>query len=229
MPILTVACVAVTITLVGQTHLSKSPPDKKTLLANENEVYESVVRDMVTPVHGPSHISQLVFADTVLTNLAPGTDIESCKESVRKRERLERTTPPFNTLADKIYRTFSRGWDDGSLRTDTIQDFLEKSCTMGPVSSTFKTDLPRTFAAAESVHFREWPTENDKSRPFEEMFPGAPGIISFSHVGFDSTLHEAIVSTAFVCGGLCGSGQRYFLRKMSGKWVVVDKFIVWLS
>lgn len=225
----TAACLAIAIILFWQLHLSKSPAEKGALSANENEVYEAVVRDMLAPAHGQSNIKQLVFGDTVLTMLTPEADIESCKVSVRKRERFERSTPPFNTLADKIYRTFSHGWDDGSLRTDTIQDFLEKSCTMGPISTTFHTDLPRTFTAAESVHFRGWPIENDESRSFEELFPGAPGIISFSHVGFNSSLREAIVSTAFVCGGLCGTGWRYILRKNQGRWEVVEKFMVWVS
>jgi hypothetical protein len=231
LPLLTtaVAFTAIAVALLCWFYVSKSRTDDKAELAAADAVYEAVVRDMLTPAHGQSNIKQLVFGDTVLTMLTPGADIESCKESVRKRERFEDSRPPFNTLADKIYRTFSHGWDDGSLRTDTIQDFLEKSCTMGPISTTFHTDLPRTFTAAESVHFRGWPIESDESRSFEELFPGAPGIISFSHVGFNSSLHEGIVFTAFVCGDLCGTGWRYILRKNQGRWEVVEKFMVWVS
>jgi hypothetical protein len=58
------------------------------------------------------------------------------------------------------------------------------------------------------------------------LFPGAPGLISFSHVGFDSTLREATVSTAFVCGRLCGTGSRYVLKKIRGHWEVVNKWVV---
>lgn len=70
---------------------------------------------------------------------------------------------------------------------------------------------------------------NDESKSFEQLFPGASGIISFSHVGFDSTLHEAIVADSFVCGMLCGSGDRYVLRKIKGQWEVVNKWMVWES
>jgi hypothetical protein len=127
------------------------------------------------------------------------------------------------------YRVLTRSADDRSLRADAIQDFLEKSRTVGRLPQTFHTDLPRTFIEAESVRFNFWPIEKNGPKSFEQLFPGASGIISFSHVGFDSTLHEAIVSTSFVCGVLCGTGSRYVLRKKSGRWEVVNKLIVWVS
>jgi hypothetical protein len=227
--IASVTCTAIAITLLCWFYLSKSRPDEKAVSAAEDEVYEAVVRDMVTPTHEQANISQLVFDDTVLTDLRTGADIKACKESVRKRLRLEGNTPPFNSRADKIYRVLTRHWDDGSLRADTIQDFLEKSCTEGPLSRTFHTDFPRVFINRDSVFFDIVPNHKNGLKDFRQTFPGASGIISLSHAGFDSTLHEAIVSTSFVCGGLCGTGQRYILRKKWGRWEVAGKWIVWVS
>jgi hypothetical protein len=225
-----VACGAIAITLLCWFYLSKTRLDEKTVSAAEDEVYEAVVRDMVTPTHGQANISQLVFDDTLLTDLTTGADIKSCKERARKQLGLEGNTPPqFNSLADKIYRVLTRGWYDSSLRADTIQDFLEKSCTAGRLSTTFRTELPRTFVATESIHFNDWPVEKNGSTSFEQLFPGVSGIISFSHVGFDSTFHEAIVSTSFICGGLCGTGHRYVVKKKRGRWEVANKWIVWVS
>lgn len=151
-----VACGAFAITLLCGFYLSKTRPDEKTVSAAEDEVYEAVVRDMVTPTHGQANISQLVFDDTLVTDLTTGADMKSCKESASKHLGLEGNPPPqFNSLADKIYRVLTRGWYDSSLRADTIQDFLEKSCTVGRLSTTFHTDLPRTFIATESVHFKD--------------------------------------------------------------------------
>jgi hypothetical protein len=45
----TAACLAIAIILFWQLHLSKSPAEKGALSANENEVYEAVVRDMLAP------------------------------------------------------------------------------------------------------------------------------------------------------------------------------------
>lgn len=86
----------------------------------------------------------------------------------------------------------------------------------------------RTFIAVDRVHFRDWPFKKDDATSFEQLFPGASGIISFSHVGFDSTLDEAVVSTS-ICGGLCGPGQSYFLKKKRGRWEVAAKSSVWVS
>jgi hypothetical protein len=228
--LLIAACLAIAAVAYCTVHLrSLAHANPRAVASAEDEVYEAVVRDMVTPVHAQAHIGQLVFDDTVLTHLSTGADIKSCKETARKNLRLESSTLPYNSLADKVFRVLTRNGYDDSLRADTIQDFLEKSCTAGRLSQTFHTDLPRTFIAAESLRFSDWPIEKDGPKSFQQVFPGASGIISFSHVGFDSTLHEAIVSTSFVCGGLCGTGSRYVLRKRWGRWEVVNKWIVWVS
>jgi len=227
--LLTAGCLVVTAVVYCTIHLrSRTPANPQAIASAEDEVYEAVVRDMVRPTDGQASISQLVFNDTVLTDLTTGADTKSCQDSVRKRLRLEgNNTPPFNSLADKVYRIL-HGGDDGSLRADTIQGFLEKSCTVGRLSQSFHTDLPKTFTAVGSVHFSDL-IVNDGSKSFEQLFPGASGIISFSHVGFDSTLREAIVSVSFVCGGLCGSGHRYVLKKKRGRWEVVSNLMIWVS
>jgi len=228
--IATLACVAIGLALVYCFHFSKLYPDEKRVLAAEDEVYEAVVRDMVAPTgHGHAPVSELVFDDTVSNYLTPGTDIKSCEERACRYLRLENSKLPYDSFADKIYRALTRSGYDGSLRADTIQDFLHKSCTVGRLSQTFHTDLPRTFIAVESVSFNDVPIEKNGPPPFKQQYPGAGGIISFSHVVFDPTLHEAIVSVSFVCGGLCGSGNRYVLRKKSGRWEVVNKWMVWVS
>ena len=207
---------------------SRTLASPQAVASAEDEVYGALVRDMVRPADGQSSMGQLVFDDAVLTYLWTGADTKSCRDSVRKRLLLEvNNTPPFNSLPDKVYRIV-HGGDDGSLRADAIQDFLQKSCTVGRLSQSFHTDLPKTFIAAGSVHFSDL-IENDGSKSFEQLFPRAGGIISFSHVGFDSRLHEAIVSVSYVCGGLCGSGHRYVLKKMRGQWEVVSRLELWVS
>jgi hypothetical protein len=193
-------------------------------------VYEAVVHDMVTPIHGQAHISQLVFDDTVLTDLTTGEDKKSCQERVRKEALLERSTPPYNSFFDKTYRVLSGSWwDTGWLRADTIQDFVEKSCTGGRLSTTFHTDFPRTFVDRDAFDFDMVPNQKNTPKDFRQAFPGASGIISLSRVGFDSNLHEAIVSSQFVCGFLCGQVRRHILRKTRDKWVVVQTVVVGTS
>ena len=229
--LLTAGCLAVTAVVYCTIHLRpRGPASPQAVASAEDEVYEAVVRDMVTPMHGEAHISRLVFDDTVLTDLTTGEDEKSCQESLRNRRLLKDSTPPHNSLLDKIYRVLTGGWwETGPLRADTIQDFVEKSCTVGRLSTTFPTDFPRTFVDRDSFGFDIVPNQKNTPKDFTQTFPGASGIISLSRVGFDSTLHEAIVSSAFVCGQLCGEGRRHILRKTRGKWVVVQSLVVWIS
>jgi len=229
--ILIAGCLAATAVVYCTIHLTaRAPASPQSVASAEDEVYEAVVRDMVTPIHGQADISQLVFDDTVLTDLTTGEDKKSCQEGVRKRRLLEGSAPPYNSLLDKIYRVLTGGWwDTGSLRADTIQDFSEKSCTVGRLSTTFHTDFPRVFINRDSVFIDIAPADKNGVTDFRQTFPGARGIISLSRVGFDSTLHEAIVSSAFVCGMLCGEGRRHILRKRRGKWVIVQSLVVWIS
>ena len=229
--LLIAGCLAVTVVVYCTVHLrSRAPASPQGVTFAENEVYEAVVREMVTPVHGQAHISQLVFNDTILTDFRTGEDKESCQESVRKRRLLEGSTPPYNSLLDKIYRVLSGGWwDAGSLRADTIQDFIEKSCSVGRLSTSFHTDFPRVFIDPRSVYIDMVPIHEIGQKDFAKEFPGARGIISLSHVGFDPTLDEAVVSASFFCGDLCGTGWRYILRKKRGNWTVASKLIIWVS
>lgn len=227
--LLVVGCLAATLVVYCAIHRrSRAPASPQAVASAEDEVHEAVVRDMVTPIHGRAHVSQLVFGNTVLTPI--GEDNKSCHDSVRKRRLLEDSTPPYNSLLDKIYRALTGGqWDPGSLRADTIQDFVEKSCTVGRLSTTFHTDFPRAFVDRDSFGIDMVPNQKNAPKDFIQTFPGASGIISLSRVGFDSTLHEAVVSSAFVCGMLCGEGRRHMLRKTRGKWVVVQSSILWIS
>lgn len=221
-----VAAAAAALSVAGFCSCNSLPRSNEKRVADaENAVYETVVHDMMKSATGPS---QLVFDDTLLTDLAPGVDAESCEGAARKNLWLENSPPQYNSFADKLYRFVNRS-RDYSLRADTIQDFLQKSCTTaGHLSQAFNTDLPKTFVAVRNVHFDDLIVK-DGSKSFEQLFPGAVGIISFSRVGFDSTLHEAIVSTSFVCGMLCGSGHRYLLRNVGGHWQVINRLMLWVS
>jgi hypothetical protein len=227
--IASLALSAFAIALVCWFFQPKPRPDQKAVALAEAEVYATVVRDLVTPTDGPANLSQLVFSETVLTQLEAGENIKACERSVRDQVRVFASAPPYNTFADNIYRMVTLDWRGSSLRSDTIEDFVQKSCDGGPLSKTFRTDFPRVFVNPHSVGFGIAPDYQNGRQDFRQAFPGAGGLISLSRVGFDTTLDEAVVSTSFVCGTLCGSGRRYTLRKKWGKWEIISKPILWVS
>jgi hypothetical protein len=226
-PRIAIACAALATTFVSCSRLSW--PDEKARAAAQDEVYEAVVHDIIVPSGEPTRVKQLVFSDELLSDVPPGGDAKACKEAVRKRERWSSDAPPYNSLADKIYRLISYGWATAEVDTETVEDFVDKSCSPGHLSRTFHTDLPKSFAASDNVHFAGWPMQKNGSSSFEKLFPGANGIISLSRAGFDRALDESMVSASFVCGGLCGEGWVYKLKKRRGKWQVVSKRMIWIS
>jgi hypothetical protein len=214
-------------------YLSKPRPGAKAVAVAVDQVYEAVVPDLVRTTPRPSQVKQLVFDDTVVTGPLDRSGSlpvpASCKQNVLSSLRLHGYNLPFNSLADMIYRLIARAENDFSLRANTIQDFADRSCTGGAVSQTFHTDLPRTFIATDSVYFGEFKPGDKNAKSFGSLFPGAPGIISFSHVGFDASLDEAIVSASLYCGGQCGTGKVYVLKKRGGRWQVVKEWVAWVS
>jgi hypothetical protein len=210
-------------------HAPNSRPTEKDVAAAQDEVYEAVVRDMITPSDGRVRVTQLVFGETVLTPWGYANESSPCAERARKQLRLENGKLPYDSIADRAYRLLKRDSYDDALQPDTIQNFVANFCAPGQLSNTFRTDLPRTFIGDERIDFGEGLVLLQKGQPPARRFPGASGIISFSRVGFDSRIDEAIVATSFVCGGLCGSGNRYVLRKRQGRWEIVNKWQVWVS
>ena len=228
--ILAGACAAATIALLLWSYEAKRHPDEQAVSSAQDEVYEAVVRDMIGSINRQSRVTQLVFGDALLLNDGEGWgNAEACKEAVRTRMRWDSDALPYDSFIDKMYRFVTRGWIDGSVGTEAMQDFLEKSCTPGHLSRTFQTKVPRTFIPDESVHFEGWPIEKNGPPSFAKLFPGAEGIISLSRAGFNSSLNEAIVSASFACGGLCGSGWHFFLKKIRRRWQVVGKRMIWVS
>jgi hypothetical protein len=220
---------AIALAVLCGTYWPKAGPDVKAIATAEDEVYEAVIRDMYArvPERGST---QLVFSDTVLTESGAGLAESSCRKKYEKDPGLNEHAPPqFNTVADKLYRWLHRE-PEGSLRADTVRDFASKACIGGKLSTAFHTDFPKAFVADDAkIYFDVRPIERDGWIPFQQAFPGATGIMAFSHVGFDSTMDEAMVSASFVCGWMCGSGGRTVLKKRHGKWEVVAGWITWIS
>jgi hypothetical protein len=223
--IVTAATAVLSVTILLSCNSARYSPDKRTVSAAEDEVYEAVINHLVSPNEGRNGLRQLVFDDSVLTDLCLRTDTETCKERVRKELLLEDDSPPFNSVADKLYRVFTHHGNDGLLQDDTIKDFLGKTSSSDHLSRTFHTDLPRVFITPDSDFFDSLPRRQRNGKEFRETYPGAGGIFSLSHVGFDSNLSEAIVSTSFVCGYHCRMMDDFVLSKKTGKWEVVTEWV----
>jgi hypothetical protein len=174
----------------------------------EDEVYEVVVRSMIKAEPGAQAPKELLFSNLADTVLCPSVGNSQCAEAIRLR---------FTRAAD------------GKIRKDTIEDFTKQNQIEGLLSTTFHIDFPHSFIDLDRICNDISTAKGVGASPVCQLPSGANGIISISHVGFDSTGREAIVAASFWCGPLCGEGRRYVLRKKWGKWTIVDQWTEWVS
>jgi hypothetical protein len=64
---------------------------------------------------------------------------------------------------------------------------------------------------------------------FYRTSPQASGILHLTLPGFSRDGRTAIVQGASVCGGLCGTGLYWVLKKVNGTWVVTQTHGTWIS
>jgi hypothetical protein len=77
--------------------------------------------------------------------------------------------------------------------------------------------------------FRDGPSLQHLWESFYRRYPGAPGLIGASRVGFNSDATEAVVYIELRCGGLCGSGYIAHLHKSVWGWKVKRVEHLWVS
>jgi hypothetical protein len=64
---------------------------------------------------------------------------------------------------------------------------------------------------------------------FYRRYPGSPGITTFSKVGFNAEMTEALVYMGTQLHYLAGTGNLVRLEKQDGVWKVVDQIMLWIS
>lgn len=54
-------------------------------------------------------------------------------------------------------------------------------------------------------------------------------VLTFSSVAYNPGRTKAVCYRAYVCGGLCGMGEMYFLEQKPGGWKVVARSVLWIA
>jgi hypothetical protein len=192
----------------------------------QDAVYEAVMR-YVAP---SERVKQVVFDRRVESENWEGDQYQQCVESVEGdfrrtadvRSKLKNSTEPgpkHTSIYDWLYVLLYPS-NDSHINPETTGDFVQKYCTPGDLSQTFKTDNPKAFIdgnqfALASENLGDWPER------FDRRFPGAGGITELSRVGFDPDFGQALVDWSFSCGMLCGQGNLFLMEKTRGQWNVV--------
>lgn len=195
--------------------------------AEQDAVYEAVMR-YVAP---NKRVKQVVFDQRVESGNWDGKNYGQCASFME--DELKRTAEVRNkprnsnqiqrknaSIYDWLYEVLY-GWNDSPVRPETINEFVQTYCTPGDLSQAFRTDQPRAFVDGDEFQIGKG-FDNDPREKLDHHFAGAYGMTSLSHVGFDTNFREAVVGWSFECGMLCGVRNVFHLRKVRGRWTVVE-------
>ena len=64
---------------------------------------------------------------------------------------------------------------------------------------------------------------------FWKQHPNSTGLLTLSRVSFYSGTGEAVLVASEVCGGLCGNGYLFRLKKDHGAWKIIEERFLWIS
>ena len=64
---------------------------------------------------------------------------------------------------------------------------------------------------------------------FYNRYPQAPGLTTFSRVGFNATLDQALVYMGTQSNWLVGTGYYLLLKQVNGTWSIDQQVMIWVS
>lgn len=102
---------------------------------------------------------------------------------------------------------------------ETLDSFLDANEQSYPLNKLLRLPGASRFVDAQQIegYFMEggggWPA-------FDRDYPHAGGFITFSRVGFNPDMNQALVYFASACGSTCGTGSLVFLVKEECVWKI---------
>jgi hypothetical protein len=120
---------------------------------------------------------------------------------------------------------------------DTLADYDRKNKTAIPLQNRFSTRVPVVLISeSERDEIFEIKGQADKKtanpagmKELQRRYPNSQGFMNLSRIGLDKNAIQALIYAGNICGGLCGSGQVFFLRKEGGAWKVKLSATTWVS
>jgi hypothetical protein len=113
-----------------------------------------------------------------------------------------------------------------TISNETLADFKSMDRQMHELDRRIVINNFYLLVTQEERH--NWFATREALQDFRRKYPGSPRIILLSRAGFNRTLDEALVYLWRYCGGDCGGGGYYLLRKEDGRWTIKQQK-TWIS
>jgi hypothetical protein len=181
----------------------KTPPTNCSLSAEDYEVFSAVLSGLGQP-EDPEE--SWAGKDILLSDVTAQQEFKDKQWGGWGFHSKSKTTPAKETQADAAAKA-------------------EDHCQVGP---KLQASLSYQMISTEYLNKifkkggRNW-------EAFYKAYPKAAGYWDFSRPGYDSSHDEAMLYVGHYCGGLCGTGHLYFLKKENGHWEVLSKQMLWIS
>lgn len=92
------------------------------------------------------------------------------------------------------------------------------------IACLLQSDLPTGFIVRGEEVCRLGETSQTKPELDEKGRHYIPSLLSFSRIGFSKGHDRAVLSTAFVCGPLCGGETTVTVKRVNGAWEVDETY-----
>lgn len=115
-----------------------------------------------------------------------------------------------------------------TLKRSTMDAFREKNKKQASWGTSFHpaTDYQLVDSTELQSVFKKG---GDYWLALYKRFPGTPGILTFSRVGFDEDGTQALFYVSDHCGGMCGTGIYVVMQKHNGSWAIEKEIEMWIS
>lgn len=124
-------------------------------------------------------------------------------------------------------REFIKDFLPDTTSKETLDDY--KLYDRQPLNIANRLAINRQYILISNQEARSYFENSNTRLRLREKYPTSSGrIMMLSRVGFNRGMSEALVYAGAYCGGDCGGGGYYLLRKEDGVWRVKEKKL-WIS
>ncbi|MGI8669022.1 MAG: hypothetical protein ACR2J3_04140 [Aridibacter sp.] len=150
----------------------------------------------------------------------------------RKLLVFEEETTGCNPM--KVYELFKETENQAlnkfaDLSNETLHNFQNKRKHCDFLKSDFDVSIKYVFVNKKEIDHLITQNNNPFWDEFFAKYPNSGSLISFSKIGFNREMTQALVYTEFGCGSLCAEGDFVLLRKKNNTWIVENKMPIWAA
>ncbi|HEY6331136.1 MAG TPA: hypothetical protein VI756_17545 [Blastocatellia bacterium] len=148
---------------------------------------------------------------------------------VKKIVIAKNTVKPgtFDRQIEESRETFMNNVS-ADLSRETVEDYIDKGRGSRQIElrSMPGVEFVLLDQSIIATFFQRGP---DGWTDLKAKYPGIGGIFTFSRVGFNHEMNQALVYAGWSCGPLCGHGDFFFLEKHAGAWTIKKQYSLWIS